>query len=259
MSAAARGPLHLSIVIPAYNEARRLPRTLDAWTAFLAAQPYDAEVVVVDDGSRDDTVRVAQEYAAGDARVRLVALPRNQGKGGAVKAGMLAAAGAYVFYVDADLNIAPDHVPRTLGYLEHGVDVVAGQRSLAEYAGNERSVARVTSGALVQGLRRAIVLPRIRDTQCGFKGFRHQIARAIFERTLIRSFAFDVEVLFLARQMHAVIVEMPVTTEYRAESTFAVRRHLVPMLGDIVQIRLNHLRGRYGPLPHSPRSNRAAP
>ena len=258
MTAAGGGPLHVSIVIPAYNEARRLPRTLDAWTSFLAAQDYAAEVLVVDDGSRDETAAVAQEYAARDTRVRLVALPRNQGKGGAVKGGMLASGGAYVFYVDADLNIAPDHVPRALGYLEHGVDVVAGQRGLAEYAGNERSIGRLAAGAAVQGVRRAIVLPRIRDTQCGFKGFRREIARAVFERTRIRSFAFDVEVLFLARQMHAVIVEMPVATEYRAESTFDVRRHLAPMLRDIVQIRFNHLRGRYAPLPHSQRPNRTA-
>jgi dolichyl-phosphate beta-glucosyltransferase len=104
---------------------------------------------------------------------------------------------------------------------------------------------RLAAGGLVQGLRRAIVLPTIRDTQCGFKGFRRSIAQAIFERTLIRSFAFDIEVLFLARQMRAVIVEMPVATEYRPESTYAVRKHLVPMLSDIVRIRLNHLRGRY--------------
>jgi dolichyl-phosphate beta-glucosyltransferase len=232
-------------VIPAYNEARRLPRTLAAWAEFLTEQHYTGEVVVADDGSRDETAAVVREYAERDPAIRLVALPVNQGKGGAVKAGMLAARGDYLFYVDADLNIAPEHVPRALRYLEHDVDVVAGQRGLAEYAGNERSVGRLAAGASVQGLRRAIVLPTIRDTQCGFKGFRRSIAQAIFGRTLIRSFAFDIEVLFLARQMRAVIVEMPVATEYRPESTYAVRKHLVPMLSDIVRIRLNHLRGRY--------------
>lgn len=245
MTGDAQGPLHVSIVIPAFNEARRLPPTLAAWLTFLAAQPYDAEVVVVDDGSSDDTTGVVREHAGRDPRVRLVALPRNQGKGGAVKAGMLAAGGAYVFYVDADLNIAPDNVPRALRYLENDVDVVAGQRGLVEYAGHERSIGRVAAGALVQALRRTLVLPRIRDTQCGFKGFSRAMARAIFERTLIRSFAFDIEVLFLARQLHAVIVELPVTTAYRSESTFDVQRHLGPMLRDIVQIRRNHLRGRY--------------
>jgi dolichyl-phosphate beta-glucosyltransferase len=237
--------VYLSIVIPAYNEARRLPRTLQAWAEYLKEQQYVGEVVVADDGSRDETAAVVREYGERDSAIRLVALPVNQGKGGAVKAGMLAARGDYIFYVDADLNIAPEHVPRALRYLEHDVDVVAGQRGLAEYAGNERSVGRLTAGALVQGLRRTIVLPTIRDTQCGFKGFRRPIAKAIFERTLIRSFAFDIEVLFLARQMRAVVMEMPVATEYRPESTYALRKHLVPMLSDIVRIRANHLRGRY--------------
>ena len=235
----------LSIVIPAYNEARRLPTTIDSWLAFFAQQPYPAELVVADDGSEDDTPSIAGRYGETHPNVRLVKLPENQGKGAAVKAGMLSARGAYLFYVDADLNISPDHVPRALQYLENRADVVAGQRSLSAYAGQERSFGRLFAGALVQAARRAIVLPVIRDTQAGFKGFRREIARSIFERTQIHSFAFDIEVLFLARQHHAVIVEMPVTTEYRADSTVNLRKHLPPFLRDIAQIRLNHLRGLY--------------
>ena len=102
-----------------------------------------------------------------------------------------------------------------------------------------------SSDLLVQASRRAIVLPVIRDTQAGFKGFRRPIARTIFERTLIHSFAFDIEVLFLARLHHAVIVEMPVATEYRPDSTYHLRKHLPPFLRDVAQIRLNHLRGLY--------------
>ena len=244
---------YLSIVIPAYNEARRLPRTLEAWSTFLAAQRYRSEVVVADDGSRDTTAEVvrafsqrqAGQHAGPSAMLRLVALGVNQGKGGAVKAGMLTATGAYRFYVDADLNVSQEHVPAALRHLESGAGVVAGQRSLAEYAGHERSVGRLVAGALVQAARRAIVLPVVRDTQCGFKGFRGPVAQAVFERTLIRSFAFDVEVLFLARQLGATIVELPVVTEYRAESTYILRKHLLPLLRDIVRIRLNHRQGRY--------------
>jgi glycosyltransferase involved in cell wall biosynthesis len=208
----------------------------------------------VDDGSRDATAAVAREFAERHPQVRLVTLPANQGKGGAVKAGVLAANGAFVFYVDADLNISPDHVPRALASLHNGADVVAGQRSLAEYAGNERSVKRVAAGALVQVARRALALTTIGDTQCGFKGFRRQVARAIFERTMVRSFAFDVEVLFLARKLGATIVEMAVATEYREASTVVLRKHLGPMLRDIIRIRLNHLRGCYD-LPRRPPSS----
>jgi len=158
---------------------------------------------------------------------------------------MLAARGAFLFYVDADLNISPDHVPHALEHLQNGADVVAGQRRLSTYAGQERSFGRLFAGALVQASRRAIVLPVIRDTQAGFKGFRRDTARDIFERTHIHSFAFDIEVLFLARQLRAVIVELPVTTEYRPDSTYNLRKHLPPFLRDILQIRLNYLRGAY--------------
>ena len=236
---------HLSIVIPAYNESRRLPTTLDAWLAFFAQQSYAAEVIVADDGSEDDTPSITGRYGEQHPNVRLVKLPYNQGKGAAVKAGMLTARGAYLFYVDADLNISPDHVPRALDHLQNGIDLVAGQRSLSSYAGQERSIGRLVAGALVQASRRAIVLPVIRDTQAGFKGFRRAIARAIFERTLIHSFAFDIEVLFLARLHKAVIVEMPVATEYRADSTYHLRQHLPRFLRDVAQIRLNHLRNLY--------------
>lgn len=247
-SASSTGTVSVAVVIPAYNEARRLPHALDAWLAFAAGQPYDLSVHVADDGSSDDTPVVVQEHSRRNSAIKLVKLPSNQGKGGAVRAGMLAALSSgpdFLFYADADLNISPDHVPAALQHLQGGAGLVAGQRGLAAYAGQERSFGRLAAGAIVQATRRAIVLPVIRDTQCGFKGFRRDIARAIFERTLIRSFAFDIEVLFLARQLHAPIVELPVTTEYRAESTYVLRKHLPPFVRDIVRIRLNHLRGRY--------------
>jgi dolichyl-phosphate beta-glucosyltransferase len=235
-------------VIPAYNEAQRLPATLAAWARYLEAQPYLAEIVVVDDGSRDQTAQVVGDFAAaraGPPAVHLRRLPANQGKGAAVKLGMLTASGAHLFYVDADLNIGPQHLSPALRLLETSCDLVVGQRSLAQYAAAERSLARLLAGAAVQALRRAVVLPAIRDTQCGFKGFRRRLARAIFRRTRIRSFAFDIEVLFLARKLGAAITELPVATTYRAGSTYSVRRHLLPFLRDVLQIRLNDLRGYY--------------
>jgi dolichyl-phosphate beta-glucosyltransferase len=232
------GP-YLSLVVPAFNEQDRLGSTLAAWSTFFAAQPYSSELVVVDDGSRDRTSDVATAAGA-----RVVRQPVNQGKGAAVKAGMLVAGGRWLGYVDADLNVAPSHVPRALDLLEGGADVVAGQRNLAQYAAAEGPL-RLLAGGLVQVTRRALVLRWIRDTQCGFKLFRRELARAIFERTRIRSFAFDIEVLFLARKLGAYIVELPVQTEYRAGSTFDPRKHLAPFLRDIATIRLNDLAGRY--------------
>jgi dolichyl-phosphate beta-glucosyltransferase len=176
--------------------------------------------------------------------VRVLTQPLNLGKGAAVRTGMLDANGRWLGYVDADLNVSPEHVPSALRLLEGGADVVVGSRNLAEYAWAE-GAARLLAGGLVQVARRTLVLPTIRDTQCGFKLFRREVGRAIFLRTLIRSFAFDIEVLFLAHKLGAYIVEMPVRTEYRGGSTFDVSRHLGPFLKDVARIRLNELTGRY--------------
>jgi dolichyl-phosphate beta-glucosyltransferase len=235
----------LSIVIPAYEEERRLPATLAGWQAFLDGHAGEAEVVVVDDGSRDGTAVVVERAARQDRRIRLLRLDANQGKGGAVRAGMLASRGAYRFYVDADLNIAPTHVTPALELLRGGADLVVGRRDLREYAREEQSLARLAAGLAVQVARRVIVLPVFSDTQAGFKGFRAAFAERVFAAAEIRSFAFDIEVLFLARRLGARIVEMPVSVEYRAGSRYSLRRHLPVFLRDIVGIRRRALAGRY--------------
>ena len=140
-------PVDLSIVIPAYNEARRLTPTLDGWRAWLDTFDGTAEVIVSDDGSTDGTDALVDRHAAVDPRIRLNRLPVNAGKGAAVRAGMLAATGDYRFYVDADMNIDPFHVLPALALLERVADVVAGKRSLAEYADSEQSTSRMAAGA----------------------------------------------------------------------------------------------------------------
>ncbi len=238
--------MDLSIVIPAYNEERRLTPTLAGWSAWMDGFDGSAELVVSDDGSQDGTADLVRAAGARDPRVRLSRLPQNRGKGGAVRAGMLAATGEYRFYVDADMNIAPAHVEPALAMLRAGVaDVVTGKRSLAAYAETERSVSRLAAGAAVQATRRSLLLPVIRDTQCGFKGFTAPWAQRVFSKTTIDGFAFDVEVLYLARRLGARIVEMPVEVDFRGESTFDVSRHLKPFLGDIWRVRRNAWRGRY--------------
>ena len=229
----------VSIVVPAYNEARRLPGTLAGWREFLEGQAAAWEIIVVDDGSRDATSRVAATAGA-----RVLRLEQNQGKGGAVRAGVLAAEGQTIVYADADMNVPPAYLGQAMPLLESGADLVVGRRALSEYALAEGPV-RLLAGGLVQLTRRVVVMSSIRDTQCGFKVFRRELARAVFSRAHIRSFAFDIEALFLAHKLGARIVELPVSTVYRAESTFNVRRHLPVFLRDIVQIRLNDLAGRY--------------
>ena len=237
--------MDLSIVIPAYNEERRLTPTLEGWSAWLDTFDGTAEVIVSDDGSTDGTGALVERFAAGDRRFRLNRLPENQGKGGAVRSGMLTASGDYRFYVDADMNIAPWHVEPALALLGSVADVVAGKRSLSEYANAEQSASRLAAGAAVQVARRVLVLPVISDTQAGFKGFRAEWAERVFEKAVINSFAFDIEALFLGRRMGARIAEMPVSVEFRDESTFDVSKHLPPFIRDIYGIRLNAWRGRY--------------
>ncbi len=231
--------MDVSVVIPAYNEARRLPGTLAGWQAFFRTQPWTWEILVVDDGSRDATTAVAKQ-----AGTRVVRVEQNQGKGAAVKAGVLAAGGQIIAYADADMNVAPAYLAQALSLLNTGADLVIGRRALSEYAMAEGPV-RLLAGGLVQVTRRLLVMSSIRDTQCGFKVFRRDLARTIFSKTRIRSFAFDIEALFLAQRLGARIVEMPVKTTYRAESTFNVQQHLPIFLHDIMQIRLNDLAGRY--------------
>jgi dolichyl-phosphate beta-glucosyltransferase len=236
----------VSVVIPAYNEERRLPGTLRAWIAFFAGQELEWELLVVDDGSRDGTAAVAEEIAAKCVNVRVLRQGRNQGKGAAVRAGMLAATGAHVFYVDADLNVSPDHLPRFVEALRRGADLAIGTRNARQYAATERSVTRVLAGLLIQMLRRTLLLPSIRDTQCGFKGVQREAAQAVFSRATVNRFAFDIEALFLARKLGYRIREIPVEIEYRPGSTYSLRRHLWPFVQDIIRIKRRDMRGLYG-------------
>jgi dolichyl-phosphate beta-glucosyltransferase len=238
--------IDVSVVIPAYNEEQRLPGTLRAWIAFFEGQALGWEVLVVDDGSRDETAAVTEEIAAGCANVRVLRQGRNRGKGAAVRAGVLAASGAHVFYVDADLNVSPDHLPRFVQALRSGADLAIGTRDVRRYAATERSVTRVLAGLLIQVLRRVLLLPTIRDTQCGFKGFTREAAQAVFSRTTVNRFAFDIEALFLARKLGYRIREIPVEIEFRPGSTYSLRRHLWPFVQDIVRIKRRDMRGLYG-------------
>lgn len=237
--------MEISIVIPAYNEERRLPATLRAWQTYLNGAGLDWQLVVVDDGSRDGTVAAAEAFAAEEPRITVLRQPRNMGKGAAVRAGMLAAGGAFAFYTDADLNVAPDTTQRFLARIRAGADIVVGTRSARRYAATERSVARVTAGLLIQGLRRALLFRDVRDTQCGFKAFTRQAAAAVFSRTTVDGFAFDIEALFIARKLGMRVVQVPVDVVFRPGSTYSVRRHLLPFLRDIVRVKRQDRRGVY--------------
>lgn len=219
----------LSLVVPAYDEAQRIAKTLSAFDAWRATPAgADAELVLVDDGSRDATLPMLRAWAEGRERVQVLSLP-HRGKGHAVRAGVLAARGERIGFVDADLAVSLDALPQLEAALDAGADVAIGSRQVAgaERVGEPRY--RHVLGRGFNLLVRTLVLPGIADTQCGFKLFRAQAAQAVFAR--LRRYgpraapvrgpnvtAFDVEVLLVARRLGYTIEEVPVRWRHEAGS-----------------------------------------
>jgi dolichyl-phosphate beta-glucosyltransferase len=219
----------LSVVIPCYNEAERLPGTLRAYLAQLAGGPGQVEVVVVDDGSTDATAAVAEAVAADDARVRLIRSEPNHGKGFAVRTGMLAASGELLVFTDADGSYGPGEVGRVVAALaDHPVAI--GTRV---HDGTTGTVGRrIASRVFNRTLRLLLRLP-FRDTQCGLKGFRREVARELFGRARVDGFAFDVEVLLLARRLGLAVAQVPVRAQERDGSRVRLLLDGRRMLGEV--------------------------
>lgn len=204
-------PPALSFVIPAYNEEKRLPVSLARIADWLGSRTpsISAELIVVDDGSADRTAAVAEKTAAGlGLAVRVLRFPENRGKGAAVRAGVLEAAGDQVLVTDADLSTPIEEVEKLLAA---GAPVAIGSRGVDATLVKERQpLFRVASGKLFNLLVRVLAVSGIRDTQCGFKLFRRDAAREVFTRATVDRFAFDVEALLLARRLGYAIAEVPV-------------------------------------------------
>jgi dolichyl-phosphate beta-glucosyltransferase len=236
------GPTTLSIVIPAFNEARRLPATLEQLTAYLGGQRWDWDIRVVDDGSTDGTAEIAEAASRRNARIVLQREP-HRGKGGAVKAGLLAARGSYRFLCDADLSMPPDELPRFLPPTLTGVDVAIGSREGAGARRVGEPWRRHAVGRIFNFAIRALVVPGISDTQCGFKMFTADSVRAIFPHVTLDGWAFDVEVLCIARARRLRIVEVPIEWHHRTESMVSVLRDSWGMLRDLLKVRARVRRG----------------
>ncbi|MDQ3757788.1 MAG: glycosyltransferase, partial [Actinomycetota bacterium] len=240
------GNLRLSVVVPTYKEQSRIASTVARLRGAGLAEEGDLEIVVVDDGSPDDTVAAAK--AAGADHV--VALPANRGKGAAVRAGMLAATGRAVVFTDADLAYPPEQIAHVLAALEAGADVVIGSRRHVDTTTLVRARRlREVTGRLFNLLTYVVLLGNYRDTQCGLKGFQHDAAQLVFSRTRIDGFAFDVEVLHLAERLRLTLREVPVELANTTESTVRVGRDSLRMLWDVFRIRRLAVRGEYDSPP----------
>jgi glycosyltransferase involved in cell wall biosynthesis len=234
----------LSIIIPAHNEESRLPRTLEQVFAFLDAQSYEAEVIVVENGSSDQTLAVAQSYVGSHPRLRVIH-EEARGKGRAVRLGMLAATGGYRFMCDADLSMPIAEVNRFVPPALPELDVAIGSREVQGAARYDEPLHRHLGGRLINLMIRLLILPPLQDTQCGFKCFRAAVAEDLFRRQTLQGWSFDIEVLFLAYHRGYRVVEIPVDWYYRSESKVSAVRDALRMLGDIFRIRDNARRGLY--------------
>ncbi len=241
------GPFRLTVVVPAYKEAAGIASSVERLRAELepSVGEGELEIIVVDDGSPDDTADVAE--AAGATVLRQ---PQNRGKGAAVRAGVLAAQGRSVVFTDADLAYPPAMVLPILDELEQGWDVVVGSRRHEETTTLVRARRiRELGGRAVNWLTHLVLLGHFRDTQCGIKGFRRDIGQALFERTTIDGFAFDVEVFLIAEQDSLSLTEVPVKVENRQDSSVRLVSDSLALLGDLVRIRRAAGKGAYRPTP----------
>ncbi|HYI13962.1 MAG TPA: dolichyl-phosphate beta-glucosyltransferase [Thermomicrobiales bacterium] len=244
----------LTIVVPAYNESARLPKTLTSIDQFIVDSQLAVELLVVDDGSTDDTVRIAEKHQSPAARYTVLSLP-HRGKASAVRGGMLAATGRHVLFTDADLSTPMTYAHRLIGALDGGAGVAIGSREGIGATRVGEPAYRHVMGRVFNTVVRLLAVPGINDTQCGFKAFNREAAQVIFARTLLhagegpiqgpRVTGFDVEVLFIARQLGYTIVEVPVYWEHVAGSKVQPLPDSFRMFADVLRVRWNALRGRY--------------
>jgi glycosyltransferase involved in cell wall biosynthesis len=235
----------LSMIIPAHNEEQRLPGSLEKIVAFLEEQDYEAEVIVVENASQDNTAGVVEEFMARYPFISLIEEER-RGKGLAVKLGIMAARGEYLFICDTDLSMPIEEVAKFLPpALEDYYDVAIASREVEGARRYGEPAYRHLMGRVFNLLVRLLAVPGFQDTQCGFKCFRREVARDIFPYQTMDGWGFDVEVLFIARKRGYRIVEVPINWYYMANSRVSPIRDTISMVRELLAVRLNDWRGMY--------------
>jgi dolichyl-phosphate beta-glucosyltransferase len=254
-------PPELSIVIPAYNEEDRLSRTLTRIREYFSAReashgsaaedrraiPLEQiEILIVDDGSKDGTARIAAEWAREMPGLRLVSNLENRGKGYSVRHGMLEARGRLALFTDADLSSPIEEIEKLLAALDAGNDIAIGSRALdRSLIFGHQSRLREIAGMIFNGFVRIFTGLPFHDTQCGFKIFRREPSRIVFEQQCIERFGFDPEILFLAQRHGLCTAEVPVRWAHDEGTKVHVLRDSVMMFCDLIVIRWNWILGRY--------------
>jgi glycosyltransferase involved in cell wall biosynthesis len=234
----------LSIIVPAYNEEKRLPDTLKTLQDYLEQQNFPSEVLVVENGSSDRTLEIAADFASSHPQFKALH-EELRGKGRAVRAGMLAAVGKYRFFGDADLSMPVGEIKRFLPPLIPDPQVVIASREVKGSIRYGAPEMRHLSGRVFNTLVRWIALPGLQDTQCGFKLFRADAAEDVFRRLTTFGWTFDVEALYIARRHGYTITEIGVPWYYNADSKVRMLSDAWRMFQDLIRIRRNARRGVY--------------
>jgi len=235
-----------SIIIPAYDESARLGSTLEKVLAFVSERGWDAEVIAVDDGSRDDTAEIILGYSRKDSRLRLLQNPGNRGKGYSVRNGMLQAQGDILLFSDADLSSPIEEADKLVAAIAEGADIAIGSRWLLSDLQTQRQPPyRQLFGRIFNLLLRITLGLNFKDTQCGFKAFTRRAAMAIFPLQQIERWGFDPELLYLAKQFGFRVAEIPVKWAHREGTRIDPLRDGPKMLLEMLRIRWNALSGKY--------------
>jgi dolichyl-phosphate beta-glucosyltransferase len=235
-----------SIVIPAYNEGARLGSTLEKVLGYVGAQGWDAEVIVVNDGSGDNTAAIARSFAERAPTLQLLENPGNHGKGYSVRHGMLQARGRMVLFTDADLSSPIEEAPKLFAALEAGADIAIGSRWLrAETQTQRQPFYRQVMGRVFNLLLRITLGLHYADTQCGFKAFQQSAVQAIFPLERVERWGFDPEILFLARKLGCTVKEVPVAWGHSGGTRIHPILDSWRMFVDMLHIRWNDLTGKY--------------
>jgi glycosyltransferase involved in cell wall biosynthesis len=235
----------LSIIVPSFNEELRLPSSLELIAAYVNSSNRTTEVLVVDDGSKDRTAEVAASFADRIPNLRVLKNGENRGKGYSVRHGMLEARGEYVLFTDADLSAPINEADKLLARLQQ-YDVAIGSRAMnRELIDVHESPFREFAGIIFNRIVRIVLWLPFVDTQCGFKAFRRERCRIIFEQQRIERFGFDPELLYLARHHGLKSTEIPVRWSHSPATKINMARDSILMFVDVFTIRWNSLRGRY--------------
>lgn len=234
----------LSIIIPAYNEENRLPDTLAQVSDFIQTQPFETEVLVVENGSRDRTLQIAREYAAAHPRFQVIH-ETERGKGRAVKRGMLEAGGKFRFMCDADLSMPVGEIPRFLPPQLVEYDIAIASREAPGSVRYHEPAYRHLGGRLINLMIRLLALPDLQDTQCGFKCLRDEVAKDLFGSLSLTGWSFDIEMLYLARLKGYRIVEVPIPWYFNTDSKVNPLKDSAKMALDILKMRWHVRRGSY--------------